>query len=117
MLQGLLHSEMYAEALTVFVNAAATSPFCLEVLEAVTDKLVYALNLVLHNHMRKHGHSPMPHVWYEASYRQPCALYKHKTLMLLHGVPSSSHLHMAGSSAPHVCTELLPCWYGSLLLF
>ena len=62
-MQGLLRSELYTEAIVVFVKAFATSPFCLEPLEEVTEKLVYALNLVLHNHMRKYGHRPMPNVW------------------------------------------------------
>ena len=62
-MQSLLRSELYAEAVVVFVKAFVTSPFCLEPLEEVTERLTYALNLVLHNHMKSHGHHSMPHVW------------------------------------------------------
>ena len=75
LMQGLLHAELYVEALTVFIKAFDTSPFCLESLEEVTEKLVYALNLTLHNHVRKYKHDLMPDVWCEASDRHCYALH------------------------------------------
>ena len=74
-MQGLLYDEFHDEALTVFVKACATSAFCLESLEEVTQKLVFALNLVLHNHMRKYGRQPIPDVWCEACDRHCYALH------------------------------------------
>lgn len=62
-MQALLRSELYAEAIVVFVKAFVTSPFCLEPLEEVTEKLTYALDLVLHNHLRTYGHYSTPSVW------------------------------------------------------
>lgn len=91
-MQGLLHTELYVEALTVFVKAFDVSAFCLESLEEVTEKLMYALDLVLHNHMRKYGHQPMPDVWCEATNRYCYALHTKFHVILLQLDPACFHL-------------------------
>ena len=64
-MQSLLRagSDLSVEALVQFVKAFVTSPFCLEPLEEVAERLKHTLDLVMHSHVKQHGHQPWPHVW------------------------------------------------------
>ena len=76
-MQSLLRTEFFVQALVVFVKAFATSPFCLESLEEVTEKLVSALDRALRLHVSRCEGSklPIPLVWCEPVQTHYCALH------------------------------------------